>query len=125
MSEIRKEIINRLTKLVDQRKNLAGEIKHDNCIVSTTDLELLLNMINEESKTQKADDMLEELGYEISEEFGNGITYLDEGTDAEISFIDYSEYGKTVEVDKYNDVITMPELKAIYKKCKELGWLDE
>ena len=73
----------------------------------------------------EADDMLEELGYEISEEFRNGITYLDEGTDAEISFIDYSEDGKTVEVDKFNNLITMQELKAIYKKCKELGWLDE
>lgn len=73
----------------------------------------------------EADDMLEELGYEISEEFGNGITYLDGGTDAEISFIDYSEDGKTVEVDKFNNLITMQELKAIYKKCKELGWLDE
>ena len=73
----------------------------------------------------EADDMLEELGYEISEEFRNGITYLDGGTDAEISFIDYSEDGKTVEVDKFNNLITMQELKAIYKKCKELGWLDE
>lgn len=54
MSEVRKEIINRLTKLVDQRKNLAGEIKYDNCIVSTTDLDFLLNVINEENKTSEA-----------------------------------------------------------------------
>lgn len=53
MSEVRKEIINRLTKLVDQRKNLAGEIKYDNCIVSTTDLDFLLNMINEDSYIAK------------------------------------------------------------------------
>lgn len=53
MSEVKKEIINRLTKLVNQRKNLAGEIKYDNCIVSTTDLELLLNMINEDSYISK------------------------------------------------------------------------
>lgn len=54
MSEVRKEIINKLTKLVDQRKNLAGEIKYDNCIVSTTDLDFLLNVINEENKTSEA-----------------------------------------------------------------------
>ena len=63
MSEVRKEIINRLTKLVDQRKNLAGEIKYDNCIVSTTDLDFLLNMINEDSyiSKQKVKDKIEEI----------------------------------------------------------------
>lgn len=67
MSEVRKEIINRLTKLVDQRKNLAGEIKYDNCIVSTTDLDFLLNMINEDSyiSKQKVKDKIEELDIAI------------------------------------------------------------
>lgn len=127
MSEVRKEIINRLTKLVDQRKNLAGEIKYDNCIVSTTDLEFLLNMINEENKTQNADEMFEEIGYEYTEEVNNGVVYSkeDDDEDMEISFIDYNDYGKTVEVDKFSNLITMQELQAIYKKCEELGWIEK
>ena len=74
-----------------------------------------------------ADEMFEELGYETSEKLKNGIVYLkeEEDEDIEISFIDYDDYGKTVEVDKFSNLITMQELQAINKKCKELGWLDE
>ena len=74
-----------------------------------------------------ADEMFEELGYETSEKLKNGIVYLkeEEDEDIEISFIDYDDYGKTVEVDKFSNLITMQELQAINKKCRELGWLDE
>ena len=74
-----------------------------------------------------ADEMFEELGYETSEKLKNGIVYLkeEEDEDIEISFIDYDDYGKTVEVDKFSNLITMQELQAINKKVKELGWLDE
>lgn len=72
-----------------------------------------------------ADEMFEELGYETSEKLKNGIVYLkeEEDEDIEISFIDYDDYGKTVEVDKFSNLITMQELQAINKKCKELGWI--
>ena len=75
----------------------------------------------------EADKLFEELGYNISEKLKNGIVYLKETDeeDMEISFIDYDDYGETVEVDKFNRLITMQELKAINKKCKELGWLEE
>lgn len=74
-----------------------------------------------------ADEMFEELGYETSEKLKNGIVYLkeEEDEDIEISFIDYDDYGKTVEVDKFSNLITMQELQAINKKCRELRWLDE
>lgn len=74
-----------------------------------------------------ADEMFEELGYETSEKLKNGIVYLkeEEDEDIEISFIDYDDYGKTVEVDKFSNLITMQELQAINKKVEELGWLDE
>lgn len=72
-----------------------------------------------------ADEMFEELGYETSEKLKNGIVYLkeEEDEDIEISFIDYDDYGKTVEVDKFSNLITMQELQAINKKVEELGWI--
>lgn len=75
----------------------------------------------------EADMMFEKIGYTVSEQLENGIVYLKEtdDEDMEISFIDYEDYGKTVEVDKFDGLITMQELKAINKKCEELGWLDE
>lgn len=41
------EAINSLEKLINIRKNKAGQIKYDNCICSTTDLETVLNMLKE------------------------------------------------------------------------------
>ena len=75
----------------------------------------------------EADMMFEKIGYTVSEQLKNGIVYLKEtdDEDMEISFIDYEDYGKTVEVDKFDGLITMQELQAINKKCQELGWLDE
>lgn len=43
------EAINSLEKLINIRKNKAGQIKYDNCICSTTDLETVLNMLKENS----------------------------------------------------------------------------
>ena len=70
----------------------------------------------------EADKMLEKIGYTVSEQIKNGIVYLKEtdDEDMEISFIDYEDYGKTVEVDKFDGLITMQELRAINMKCKEL-----
>lgn len=41
------EAINSLEKLINIRKNKAGQIKYDNCICSTTDLETVLNMLKD------------------------------------------------------------------------------
>lgn len=73
----------------------------------------------------EADMMFEKIGYTVSEQLENGIVYLKEtdDEDMEISFIDYEDYGKTVEVDKFDGLITMQELQAINKKCEELGWI--
>lgn len=75
----------------------------------------------------EADKMFEEIGYEYTEEISNGVVYSKEedDEDMEISFIDYIDYGKTVEVDKFSNLITMQELQAIYKKCEELGWIEK
>ena len=69
----------------------------------------------------EADMMFEKIGYTVSEQLENGIVYLKEtdDEDMEISFIDYEDYGKTVEVDKFDGLITMQELKAINKKVEE------
>ncbi len=101
MSEVRKEIINRLTKLVDQRKNLAGEIKYDNCIVSTTDLDFLLNMINEDSyiSKQKVKDKIEELDIAILE--------------CEYDDNDIEEYKNDMEKAKRKLLIRKNELKEL------------
>lgn len=44
------EAINSLEKLINIRRNKAGQIKYDNCICSTTDLETVLNMLKEKDK---------------------------------------------------------------------------
>ena len=45
-----KETLERLNKLVKLRKNKAGEIKFDNCICATEDIETVLNMLKEKDK---------------------------------------------------------------------------
>ena len=47
------EAINSLEKLINIRKNKAGQIKYDNCICSTTDLETVLNMLKEKDAELK------------------------------------------------------------------------
>lgn len=47
MTKEQEETINRLEKLINIRKNKAGQIKYDNCICSTTVIETILNMLKE------------------------------------------------------------------------------
>lgn len=47
MTKEQEETINRLEKLINIRKNKAGQIKYDNCICSTTAIETVLNMLKE------------------------------------------------------------------------------
>ena len=54
------EAINSLEKLINIRKNKAGQIKYDNCICSTTDLETVLNMLKEkDAEIEKKDKMID------------------------------------------------------------------
>ena len=50
MTKEQKEVIKRLEKLVELRKNKAEQIKYDNCICETEDLETVLNMLKEKDK---------------------------------------------------------------------------
>lgn len=47
MTKEEEETINSLEKLINIRKNKAGQIKYDNCICSTTAIETILNMLKE------------------------------------------------------------------------------
>ena len=54
------EAINSLEKLINIRKNKAGQIKYDNCICSTTDLETVLNMLKEkDAEIEKNDKIID------------------------------------------------------------------
>lgn len=50
MTEEQEEAIESLEQLINIRKNKAGQIKYDNCICSTTDIETVLNMLKEKDK---------------------------------------------------------------------------
>lgn len=53
MTKEQEETINRLEKLINIRKNKAGQIKYDNCICSTTAIETILNMLKEKDKKNR------------------------------------------------------------------------
>lgn len=60
MTREQEEVINSLEKLINIRKNKAGQIKYDNCICSTTDLEIVLNMLKEkDAEIEKKDKMID------------------------------------------------------------------
>lgn len=60
MTKEQEEVINSLEKLINIRKNKAGQIKYDNCICSTTDLEIVLNMLKEkDAEIEKKDKMID------------------------------------------------------------------
>lgn len=47
MTKEQEEATNSLEQLINIRKNKAGQIKYDNCICSTTDIETVLNLLKE------------------------------------------------------------------------------
>lgn len=73
----------------------------------------------------KADEMFEKLGYEVSnskfiEELNTTTnTVVDNGY---IEIIFYNNKTLTIDAD---DILNAKEIKAIYEKVKELGWLDD
>ena len=70
-------------------------------------------------KEVDADFMFEQLGYK-KEEFDVWVKYHKEDMGIEFWFDDKT-ITKNQEVELYS-FITIPELKAINKKCQELGW---
>jgi hypothetical protein len=72
-----------------------------------------------------ADKMFEELGYTIKENVKlnlNRLVYKDIENDTKISFCEeYKVVLKTQGI--FPNAISMQELKAINKKCEELGWI--
>lgn len=79
-------------------------------------------------KEKKADEMFEELGYEKINDYEYGIIY-EKGTSIRNRIV-FKRANKTVycilidEDYEWNDAmeIDMQELKAINKKCQEMGW---
>ena len=67
-----------------------------------------------------ADEMFEKLGYK-KEEFDVWVDYQKEDMEIEFWFDDKT-ITKNQEKELYS-FITIPELKAINKKCEELGWI--
>ena len=74
-----------------------------------------------------ADNMFEELGYKLIPRTTNisySLKYYKDD-DNVIYFDDEREIHKDGEYAETCYGITIPELKAINEKCKELGWLDD
>ena len=71
-----------------------------------------------------ADKMLEELGYKQEPTQLEVLEYYKD--DYNVLIFNYKHKGiwKSGAYDGMCDVITMQELKAINKKCQELGWED-
>lgn len=60
MTEEQEEAIESLEQLINIRKNKAGQIKYDNCICSTTDLETVLNILKEKDvEIEKKDKIID------------------------------------------------------------------
>lgn len=100
------------------------------------ELEVTKNMQSTAENAEKtADEMFEELGYEKRldrDDNPNYITYIEYNKDPSSGVtISFSLNYITVCADTFDEdyeinsahSITPLELKAIYKKCKELGWL--
>ena len=82
-----------------------------------------MDLDNEELKATKektADEMFEELGYKKAEHIYPTLGFVVEYDNGErqIDFMNEEE-----EVKIWNISTTMQELKAINKKCEEMGWI--
>lgn len=58
MTKEQEEAIEEFNNLIKLRKNKVGEIKYDNCIVSTRQLEIVLNLIQEQQKDNEEKDKI-------------------------------------------------------------------
>lgn len=73
----------------------------------------------------ETDRLFEELGY--YKDFDEKTHEYRKECDGDLFEIDFWLKEKEISKNYYRDMgyITMPELKAIYLKCKELGWIEE
>lgn len=78
----KEEAIEEFNNLIKLRKNKAGEIKHDNCIVSTRQLEIALNLIQEQQKDNEKKDKIIDLMAEKFEDLK--LAYLKKENGGEI-----------------------------------------
>jgi hypothetical protein len=79
----------------------------------------------EDIKEKTADEMFEELGYEKSfKPFDYIKYYKDDDNVFHFNYIS-QDFNKSGEYDGMCDDITMQELQAINKKCKEMNWLGD
>lgn len=69
-----------------------------------------------------ADELFQKLGYK--KVYADKTLKYYKDIDNVIYFRPDHTYYKTGEYDGLYDDITMPELKAIYEKCKGLGWIE-
>lgn len=99
------EAINSLEKLINIRKNKAGQIKYDNCICSTTDLETVLDMIKEKDKEIEKKD--------------NAVKRIINRLDNDINRITETKRDKST-FPNYLDDYTKCRLKAYRTKTKEI-----
>lgn len=80
-----------------------------------------------------ADEIFKELGYEKADESFSSILYEKNISLSERVYIYFNLKEKLVQAEYVDDdyemrgasYLNMQELKAINKKCKEMGWLDE
>ena len=85
-----------------------------------------LNGLNDNLfKEKTADEMFEEIGYKTIDMNVIDLLfeYAKEDMQERISFWASKEVSKTFKYMNNSSQITMEELKAINKKCKELGWI--
>jgi len=85
----------------------------------------LVKAYKNESPDMTSDEMLEKLGYTEKTKTQAGRVKYKKDDDNVLYFSPKErKFNKSGEHDDMCDCITMDELKAVYQKCKELGWLE-
>lgn len=96
--------------------------------VTFQDLEECVSFVVKPYEEKTADQMFEELGYEKKENGLHNVARYKKDDDNIIYFREATKYSEA-DVHKSGEYcetcygITMQELKAINKKCEELGWI--
>lgn len=78
------EVIERLEKLLKLRLNKANEIKYDNCIIATEDLQIILKYIKEESIPRA---VVEEKIKQLKEQSGGNVFHIQQTLNSNIRLL--------------------------------------
>ena len=78
------EVIERLEKLLKLRLNKANEIKYDNCIIATEDLQIILKYIKEESISKT---VVEEKIKQLKEQSGGNVFHIQQTLNSNIRLL--------------------------------------